>query len=352
MSTLLGAVRQFGLHHMLQLRRARIWGWEGMLRGHVLTRVVQTLLDTGLLDTMQRDGHVEVSAFAAARGLDSRLLLALCDYLAARRILRRVNADGYYMLDDHGAFLMASDALRGWVELTHGYEDVLHAMPDLLARRRQYAPGDVQRDGHYVAVGSGRASSDFFFPLVADLVRRGGYRHVLDLGCGDAKFLRYLCVRVPGTVGVGIDRSPAAVAAARAQIEREGLADRVHVMCGDAIQVERYRDELHHVDAATCFFVLHELYSDARDGAVEPFLVSYRRALPGVPLIAIEAIRPSLTELRRRPGPAAEYSLLHDLSGQTTIARGAWRDVLVRAGFTDVREDHFDFARSSIYSAR
>ena len=69
-----------------------------------------------------------------------------------------------------------------------------------------------------------------------------------------------------------------------------------------------------------------------------------------MPFIAIEAIRPSVDELRRRPGPAAEYSLLHDLSGQTTIGRGAWREVFLRAGFVNVQKALY-FARSSIYSA-
>ncbi len=350
-TSLIGAVRQLGVRHMLQLRRARDWGWEGLLRGHVLTRVVQTLLDTGLFDAMRRDGKVDLAAFARERGLDHRLLVAMCDYLAGRRLLRRGDTNGWYELDENGAFMMHSDALRGWMELVHGYEDVLHAMPDLLSGRRHYAAGDVQRDGHHVAVGSGLASNDFFFPLTAERIRRAGYRHVLDIGCGDATFLRYLCARTPGVVGIGIDRSTEAVAAADAAIARDGLSGRVRVVCGDAMELDRYREELRGVDAATSFFVLHELCGGSGQQPLEPFLETYRRTLPAAPLIAIEAIRPSVAQMRRRPGPAAEYSLLHDLSGQKTIARGAWTDVLVRAGFRQVQEEHFDFARASIYIA-
>jgi SAM-dependent methyltransferase len=351
MEGLLRAVRQLGLRKLLQLRRARSWGWEGLLRGHVLTRVVQTLLDTGLFDAMRSQGAVDVKVFARTHELDQRLLTAMCDYLAGRRLLRKADSNGSYMLDDDGAFLMQSDAVRGWMELVHGYEEVLHALPDMLAGRRHYRVGDVQRDGEHVAVGSGRASVGFFFPLTADTIRRGGYRRVLDIGCGDATFLRYLCRAVPGVEGVGIDLSEAAVRAAEAQIAAEGLSDRVKVICGDAFRLGDYRTELAGVDAATSFFVLHELCGSAGDGPLMPFLQTFRCALPNVPLIAIDAIRPTVEQMRRRPGPALEYSLLHDLSGQKTLARGAWRDVFIAAGFADVHEEHFDFARASIISA-
>jgi SAM-dependent methyltransferase len=351
MSSFFGAIRQLGVHQMLQLRRARNWGWEGLLRGHVLTRVIQTLLDVGLFDAMQQRGAIDLGAFAAERSLDRRLLIAMCDYLAGRRVLRRAATECCYELDGNGAFLMDSSALRGWIELTHGYEDVLHAMPDLLTGRRRYAAGDVQRDGHHVAVGSGRASNDFFFPLTTERIRRGGYRRVLDIGCGDAMFLRYMCARLPGVTGIGIDRSPEAVAEANAAITRDGLTGRVQVVCGDAMELGKYRTRFAGVDAATSFFVLHELCGGSGQQLLEPFLDTYQRSLPGTPLIAIEAIRPSVDQLRRRPGPAAEYSLLHDLSGQKTIGRGAWTEVLKSAGFTNLTEEHFDFARASIYTA-
>jgi SAM-dependent methyltransferase len=266
--------------------------------------------------------------------------------------MRRADTNGSYALDDDGQFLMNSNATRGWLKLTHGYENVLYALPDLLNGRRRYESGDLQRDGELVAVGSGRASIGFFFPLTAETIRRSGYRRVLDIGCGDATFLRYLCRQYPGVKGVAIDRSPAAARAACEQISRDGLSDRITVICADAFDLGNYREQLRGVDAATSFFVLHELWGGPEGGPLGRFLATFRSALPGVPLIAVEAIRPSVEEMRRRPGPAIEYSLLHDLSGQRTVGRGDWRQVLESAGFSQIREDHFDFARASIISAR
>jgi SAM-dependent methyltransferase len=295
---------------------------------------------------------VNAGEFAAERHLDPHVLRSLCNYLVARRVLRGTETPGVYALDEDGAFLSGNELLRGWLQLVHGYEDVLHALPDLLAGRRRYAPGDVQRDGELVAVGSGRASIGFFFPLTVETIRRAGCRRVLDIGCGDARFLRHLCAQIPGIRAVGLDRSPEAVAAARERIAAENLSDRIEMICGDAFELDRYGDQLRGVDAATSFFVLHELCGGPDGGPLKPFLETYRRALPGVPLIAIEAIRPTIDEMRRRPGPAVEYTLLHDLSNQTTIGRGAWRQVLTAAGFTDIDEQHFDFARASIVTAK
>lgn len=349
MTALVKAIRELGVRQMRRLNRARRWGWEGLLRGHVVTRVVQTLLDAGVFDELHAEGRLDVDAFAARQGLDARLLRALCDYLAARRLLCRSDDGSTYSLDANGE-LLVEGTLRGWMELTRGYENVLHAMPELLRKTRHYGT-DIVRDGHDVAVGSGRASSEFFFPLTATRISRAGYRCVLDIGCGDATFLRYLCSKVPGVKGVGIDRSPDAIAAARDRICREGLSDRITVLCGDMTTLADHCDDTREVDAATAFFVLHELLEHDGTDVIAEFLHTFRCALPGVPLIAIEPIRPSVEEMRRRPGPAIEYALLHDLSDQVTMPRGAWTKVLAAAGFGAVDVEHCDFARSSTYIA-
>jgi SAM-dependent methyltransferase len=350
LATLVSVLRRVGLRDLWRARRARTWGWEGLLRGHVMTRVVQTLLAAGVLDAIRRDRTLDVARFAAERGLNARILSSLCEYLASRRVLR-AEGHGRYALDPDGVFLMESALLRGWLQLTHGYEDVLHGLGDLLAGRRRYAADDLQRDGELVATGSGLASAGFFFPLTVQTIRQAGYRCVLDIGCGDATFLRYLCSSIPGVQGVGIDRSPEAVSTARERIAAEGLGGRVRVICGDAFELGKYRTELQGVDASTSFFVLHELCG-AGGEVLRPFLETYRLALPGVPLIGIEAIRPTLEQMRQRPGPALEYTLLHDLSNQTTMGRGAWRQTFLSAGFEHIGEQHFDFARASIITAR
>ncbi len=57
---------------------------------------------------------------------------------------------------------------------------------------------------------------------------------VLDLCCGKAEVLFRVLEAYPGATGVGVDRSPALLAEARAEADRRGLAERVSLREGDA----------------------------------------------------------------------------------------------------------------------
>ena len=130
MSELMRAVRVAGLGKLLGMRWALQWGWEGLIRGHCLTRVIQTSLKIGLLEGAERAGWLDAREFAAGRGLDPDLVHALCDYLYARGVLAR--KQGRYGLDEPGRLLMQSELLQGWFELVDGYEPVLHGLEPLV----------------------------------------------------------------------------------------------------------------------------------------------------------------------------------------------------------------------------
>ena len=311
-----------------------------------LAREIQTLLNVGLLDAMQA-GPVRIETFAEQNGLDARLLKGICEALHSRRILRR--SDAGWSLDEKGRFLVDTNIARGWFDLAYGYENVLYNMEGLLRKQIVYGK-DLVRDGRFVAVGSGLASLDFYFPLVCNLIQRAGYRKVLDIGCGDGTFLRYMCKRLPNVQGVGLDLSPAAVAAGNESLARENLSGRIRLHAGDAMEIEKVKDKLEGVDAATTFFVLHELCDNNGNARVLKFLNAFRQALPKVPFHIIEAVRPSADEMRERPGPAVEYFLFHDLSGQMPIGREDWKHLYRKSGFERIDEDYIGFARTSIYT--
>jgi SAM-dependent methyltransferase len=339
-----------GAKQLMRFRRARIWGWEGILRGHYMTRALQTLLSVGVLDAMRGDTWIDPREYAAASALDPDVLAALCEYLYERRVLRR---DGRrYTLDDDGRFFIETDLLRGWFVLSHGYEPVLGGL-EALARREIRYGRDVVRDGEKVAVGSGLASAGFYFPLAADIIRQQKCRTVLDIGCGDATFLRFVCTALPGVRGVGIDLSPDAIERGRRSNSEQGFGDRITLAAGDATDCAALRALSGDVDAATSFFVLHEFV--AHDGDVArlcSFLRHFRESLPGVTLIIVETIRPSAEAMRSQPGPAIEYFLFHDLSLQVPIGRESWKSTLKEAGYTSIHEWPLPWARSAIYTVR
>lgn len=56
---------------------------------------------------------------------------------------------------------------------------------------------------------------------------------LLDLGVGSGAILCALLAERPKTFGIGVDLSPAACGVARANLRRNGVADRAAVVCGD-----------------------------------------------------------------------------------------------------------------------
>lgn len=342
----LSLLRIFSLNEWMQLRRARKWGWEGILKGHYLTRTIQTLFNVGFLDELRQKEWVNALDFAETHELHPDLLIGLCDALSARRILRKEGRR--YALDRDGRFLVEHDLVRGWFYLTYGYEEVLYQMEPLLRQQIRYGK-ELTRDGEYVARGSGYSSTSFYFPVAAELIRRNQYHKVLDLGCGDGTFLRYLCTKVAAFKGVGVDLSANAVRAGNQQNVEHELGEQLHLYQGDIFNLESLQDQLGGVDAVTSFFVFHE-FCDRKDNArVIQLLRRLRELLEGVPIILFETVRPDTEELRRRPGPAVEYFLFHDLSNQVPQTRSAWMEVFRSAGFQSIQERYLKLVRSAIY---
>jgi SAM-dependent methyltransferase len=348
MASLFSVARQLGLPALLRLRQARRWAWEDIIGPHFVAREIQTLLNVGLLDEM-KFGPVDVAAYADKHDLEPELVRGICESLHSRKILKR-QGDGF-ALDDKGRFIVETSLARGWFDLSHGYENVLYNLEPMVRKQMVYGR-DLVREGKFVGVGSGLASLDFYFPLVAARLAKSGFRRVLDIGCGDGTFLRYLCRKLPGITAVGLDLSNEAVSAGNETLVRENLSDRIELIRGDATEIERYRDRLKGVDAATTFFVLHELCDNERNPRALEFLRAFRRGLPGVPFHIVETVRPSADEMRRRPGPAVEYFLFHDLSGQRPIGRESWKKLFTESGYADIDEDYISFARTSIYVIR
>ena len=313
MRELLFAIKTIGLPQLLKLRRARRWGWEGIIKGYFLTRAIQTFMQVGLLERCKTNEEVDVKAFAAEHRLDGELVYALCDYLYARRILKKNGMR--FSLDKDGRFLADNDLMQGWFMLAHGYEPALHELMPLVSGTLGYGR-DVVRDGELVARGSGLASAALYFPMVAEMVRQAGHRKVLDIGCGDVTFLRYLCRVVPGLQGVGVDLSADAVRSGQEQLAGTDLEGRITLIDGDAGDMSAHRVALDGVTAATTFFVLHELADHGQSEKLAGFFSRFSETLPDASLIMVETIRPDTEELRAKPGPALDNFFFHHISGK------------------------------------
>ena len=346
MIELIRAIKVIGLRPMLRLSRAHRLAWKGIIGGYFATRTIQCLFNVGFLEEVQKKGAVNVAGFARANDLDVNILVALCDALTAQRILRKDGSS--YSLDRDGRLLVEEG--RGWFDLVYGYEEVFHFLEPLLRKDRVYA-SDVRRHADYVALGSGEIEASVYFPLAMSIIAKQGYSRVLDLGCGDGTFLRALCQSDAGVTAYGIDIAPEAVANGVERARDAGLQNRIHLFAEDISSLESAPETLRDVEVATTFFVLHELLYEGAERVVN-FLQSYRRVFPGVPLIVFEVIRPTMEQMRKRPGMAIHYALYHDLTHQRMGTRDQWRDMFQEAGFSAIEERYLGYSRTAIYTLR
>ncbi len=345
MGGLLKTIRVLGLGRLLRLSRAHRLGWLDIISGFYTTRTMQTLFNVGFFDEIQAHGKVDVTAFAERENFDKQILGALCNSLYALRILDKNSSN--YVLSPKGRTLV--EVARGWFDGAYGYEEVFHVLEKLLRKEKTYGR-DIYRKPDFVAKGSGEMEAWVYFPLAIDIIKQNGYHRVLDLGCGDATFLQHLC-QTTDVKGYGIDLAPQAIADGERLVAAAGLQDRIQLAVADITKLEKTPAQFQDVDAATTFFVLHEILWHGPDAVIE-VLRSFRRLFPGVPFIVFEVIRPDDDEMRRRPGMMVQYLLQHELSHQKLVSSQQWREIFRAAGFTHVDEHYYGFSRTAMFILR
>jgi 2-ketoarginine methyltransferase len=338
------AVHRFGLSYMLRLRKTYSTGWDEMIRGYLETTAMHALLNVGLIDELQKQPSVNIEEFAARANMETHVLQPLCEAFYCLGMFDRNGSS--YSLSEKGRSVV--EVMRGWLELSYGYGEVFYSFEALLRKQKVYGQ-DLYRRSDFVARGSGQMESLLFFPMVNDIIIAKGYRRVLDLGCGDGTFLRNLCGLNPEVQGFGIDLAPSPVEQGNRALREAGLEGRISLFALDVSKIEQVSGALKDIDAATVFFVLHELLYFGEDMVLN-FLKDFRRLFPGTPLIAFEAVRPSAEELRHHPGISIYYFLYHDLTQQKPVSADTWKQLFRAAGFESIEERNLDFAKAAIYT--
>lgn len=347
MIELLKTIQVIGLKRMFKLYKAHRYAWKQIISGFYTTRTMQALFNVGFFDELVLKGNIDIDEFARSKNFDAIILQALCDYLFALSILKK-NSSGYYSLDSKGPLLV--EEARGWFNGTYGYEEVFHFLEDMLKKEKVYGK-DIYRRPDFVAKGSGEAENLIYFPLAIDMIAKNGFKKVLDLGCGEGTFLQKLCKSNKDVTGYGIDISPEAISDGKKKVIEAGLQDRIHLLMEDISKIEKAPKLLQDIDAATIFFVLHEILWQGTEPVVE-LLRSFRKIFPGVPLIVFEVIKPSAEEMRKKLGMAVQYLLQHDLTHQKLVGRENWRNLFENAGFNSINERYLGFVRTAIYTLR
>ena len=297
-----------------------------IFHGFALCAVLASLESAGALELVDRHGSWES---AAAKG-EELLSAELLRYLVDREILRPCN--GGHELTPLAAAIRSDIGYLVW--LSSGYGLTLSAVGDFLVGARRYGSG-IDRDGRGVAVGSAIVGARDLVPSAQELMRGVSFRRVLDLGCGNARFLLSVC-RASGATGLGLDVSAQACAEAEREIARQGDDVRVSVRCADAGDLGGI-PELESTDLVITFFLLHEILADGH-----PALVRYLRRMAdrlpaGAHLLAAEVSPP---DPALAPGSqlfSPEFTLVHAIMRQRLMDECGWHETFAAGGFEMVR---------------
>jgi 2-ketoarginine methyltransferase len=299
-----------------------------LFEGFALANVLASLERAGLLEQLERDGGVPVDEDADVHDL----LQASLRYLAQRGIARQ--SDGAFVLTDAGREICRDKGYLVWLQ--GGYGHVLGQLGDLATGVKTYGDGaDVVRDGRWVADGSALIGRDDVAPHAMGVLEGIDFSHVVDLGCGNARFLIAAAQKF-GVTGVGIDLAPEAVEDAEQAIRSASLSDQVRVRCGDAGALDAI-PELAEADLAVAFFLLHEIFEHGMD-ALMGYLRTLGSMMPRGAHMLVAEVQPATGAPRERWRP--EFTLLHHVMGQELLDEAGWHDAFTEAGWArhEVRE--------------
>ncbi len=215
-----------GIGTALFLRRV-----NRLVASHATLGLLRTGIRLDLFDDLRKPRAP--AELAARRGLDPDLLDAWLRACHAQGILSerggryRLGRFARRLLDDPEA-----EAVRARFDLAAGtVADRLDRLPDLLAGAPRPAFGS--REEHREAAASAGLLHE---RAVAALLRVPGAaeaRRLLDLGCGDGRWLATWLARFRDATGVGVERDPALAERARRRLREADVWRRGEVQVSD-----------------------------------------------------------------------------------------------------------------------
>jgi len=293
-----------------------------LFEGFALASVLASLDESGLLARLE-EGPVAGAEAAGDAPDPDRLMPAVLRYLAQRELAEE--RDGAYALTERGRAIVKDKGYLVWLQ--GGYGHVLAGLGDFVTGARRYG-ADVERAGRWVAEGSALIGRDDVAPHAVEVLRTIDFHHVVDLGCGNARFL-IGAAQGFGVSGVGVDLSPEACEDAQARIAEAGLAGTVVVRCGDAGDLDAI-PELADADLAVAHFLLHEIFEHGK-AALIGYLTKLGGIMPAGAHMLVAEVQPASGAHDERWRP--EFTLLHAIMRQELLDADGWHEAFTAAGW-------------------
>jgi 2-ketoarginine methyltransferase len=309
------------------------------VRNWALAQCLYHLFDTGIYAALADVEPATVGNLSMRLGMDADRLDGFLTYLCNEGYLTR-SPDGVA----RSAKGVALAPFEPWYTLLiGGYTHIFQqAGAKLIA-----GSGFADRDGSRVGVGSCGISRYDAIPLACRLLEKlpREARTVVDIGCGDGRYLIQLCQAEPDLVGVGVDPDPETVDLGRKLVAEHGLSGRIEMAQGRL----GGQMQLPLPAAPDCFitaFVLQELLEQEGEPAVIDALRGLARRFPEAHLVVIEVDHQPDDPAAMSHGLGLAYYnpyyLIHRLTEQRLETTAYWDSLFVAAGFRVVARETTD----------
>lgn len=280
-----------------------------------LCHAVRALVDSGILDNLRNGKRLPEDGLLA--GTVEDIGKGVLKYLEMRDVVER--RDSGYFLTRKGELLTGEVPLARLGIYLEAYGPVVSRMNDLLTGKATYG-ADVHREGGPLGLHSATLFSAFHTPVLVEAMRGRGVRRMLDIGCGGGSLLVDACLRDPELTGIGLDIDADAIEVAQRLARREGVADRLQFVVGDAFAPQQWPSVCREADGLCIVSALHELFRDGEQAVID-VLNAYRAALPEQKILLVG--EPEIRYDTRDNDD--DFFLVHILSGQGLPQdRSAW----------------------------
>jgi len=304
---------------------------DELFNGYVGANVAYAFQQIGLFSVLTPNIKLKPHEIAVRTGSDLPRLQAL---LKAGQELGYISshADGFVSVSEMGEILRTQLGYFTWS--VGGYGDLFRNMSRLATTKETWKP--LRNEG-MVALGADMNHHSFMEHILFEVLDHLSFCKIADFGCGNGGRLISFCQRYPHIRGVGIDISADAIKLAKENVKRNGLEDRLEMICTnvlETIQTERYKEVLAGVDLVSSFMMLHDLYNIP---SVWPKLFDHlREAFPGVKhfLFADTVKMPLSDELSELPIFSVGYELLHSYMDVRLPTKAEYDAAFARAGLT------------------
>jgi 2-ketoarginine methyltransferase len=316
---------------------------EGLqpIRYFFLAQCLYFFLDIGIQQALSIDKNQSTHALAKLTGLSEKRLVAFLEYLAN---------EGYVILDSDNETVSLSEKghliepFYPWYKLlVGGYAQSFMQLGDVLADETKYA----NRNSFNVGIGSCGISQFDAIPITLKLLNKidQGFSSIVDIGCGDGRYLIELCKLFPAVKGIGIETKVETVQFGNQLAVENQLGDRVKIIHGNEtnlIDVPPLPDPFCFITA----FVLQEILEQSGREAVLKLLLTIFSTHPDSSLIVIEVDnrKEDKEMLSNGLGQAYynAYYLIHQITQQKLETKIYWEQLFIEANLDIIAVEYPD----------